>query len=615
MNITFTRWMAAATAIGMLLSACGGGGSGGSGSTAASTTTATKQVASGTVTGFGSVIVDGNRFDDSGASVSIEFDSSAPKSGALTEIKLGMQVEVQSDDGLRAGRISVSPEIVGRISSLAADGFVVLGQTVKISADVNNSTTFEGVASLAGLAVGDVVEVHGQRDASNNLVATRIERKSASSVAFVRVVGTVAGLNAGATSFTLGTLTVNVDASTKVLPTGTTLANGQRVAVYSTGATGNALTARSIVVRKTALQDGQTGKIGGLITGLDFAARTFNLGAFKIDASSATFGNGTAADLANGRPVRVQGTLNGGVVTATSVAFLKNKGDAKVELTGAITDFVSSASFKVRGVPVDASGAGIEFKNGDATNLADGVMVKIEGAVSNNVVTPTQVSFVQSQDGSVRAAAGLVTGYNAATGSFTLFNMTMKLLDTATFVNADGTTAAQADFANGRRVLVRGAFASGTFNVSAVTFIGAASAVVRTEGVVYDLDATAGTFKVNGTAVSYGSGTSFDDSGSGTLANGALVEVEGTVSGATLVASRIQVKSLDSLTVAEAKGQVTEFASLASFRVAGQLVDASSAVFTRGSAVNVVDGALVEVRGAVTSGGVLKATTIKIDNN
>lgn len=613
MPITVTRWIAAVTATGLLLTACGGGGSSGTTAGSGGASATAKQVAAGTVTGFGSVIVDGNRFDDSSATVSIEFDSASPKSGALTEIKLGMQVEVQSDDGLKAGRISVSPEIVGKIASLAADGFVVLGQTVKISTDLSNPTAFEGVASLAGLAVGDVVEVHGQRDASNALVATRIERKDPSSVAFVRVVGTVGGLNAGGTSFMLGTLTVNVDGTTQVRPAGTTLANGQRVAVYATSATGTSLTARTVVVRRGTLADGQTGKIGGLITGLDFAARTFDLGAYKVDASKATFANGTAADLANGRPVRVQGTLSGSTIQASAVGFLKNKGDSKVELTGAITDFVSGASFKVRGVPVDASGSGIEFRNGDVSNLAAGVMVKLEGAVADNVVKPTQLTFVQSADGPVRAAAGLVTGYNAASGTFGLFNATMKLLDTATFANADGTAAARADFANGRRVLVRGGFVSGTFNVSAVTFIGAASAVVRTEGIVYDLDTAAGAFKVNGTPVSYGAGTTFDDATSAALKNGALVEVEGTVAGSTLAASRIQVKSIDALTLAEAKGQVTEFASLASFRVAGQLIDASTAVFLRGTAASVSDGAVVQVRGTVGAGGVLKATSVKVD--
>ena len=88
-----------------------------------------------------------------------------------------------------------------------------------------------------------------------------------------------------------------------------------------------------------------------------------------------------------------------------------------------------------------------------------------------------------------------------------------------------------------------------------------------------------------------------------------------TVLSHNLAATKIQVKSIDSLTLAEAKGQVTEFASLASFRVAGQLVDASSAVFLRGAAANVVDGAVVEVRGTVGTGGVLKATSIKVDDN
>jgi hypothetical protein len=43
----------------------------------------------------------------------------------------------------------------------------------------------------------------------------------------------------------------------------------------------------------------------------------------RVDASGAVFFGGTAADLANGRLVRVAGTLSGGTVIAAGVAFLR----------------------------------------------------------------------------------------------------------------------------------------------------------------------------------------------------------------------------------------------------------------------------------------------------
>jgi len=47
----------------------------------------------------------------------------------------------------------------------------------------------------------------------------------------------------------------------------------------------------------------------------------FTVAGRVIDASSAKFSDGTAADLANGKSVQVHGVLNGQVVNATEVEF------------------------------------------------------------------------------------------------------------------------------------------------------------------------------------------------------------------------------------------------------------------------------------------------------
>jgi hypothetical protein len=186
MNRLPIRWLlAAGTAA--TLAACGGGGGGGNttsstASTTIPTTTPTPAAptgaltATGTVTGFGSVIVDGVKYDDSAATVKAEDDASSPRSVALSELKLGMQVEVKADDAGKAATVTISSEVFGRITALRADGFVVAGQTVKVSTDTANPTVFEGVSGLSGLALNDFVEVHGKRDADGAIVASRIER-------------------------------------------------------------------------------------------------------------------------------------------------------------------------------------------------------------------------------------------------------------------------------------------------------------------------------------------------------------------------------------------------------------------------------------------------------
>ena len=54
----------------------------------------------------------------------------------------------------------------------------------------------------------------------------------------------------------------------------------------------------------------------------------------------------------------------------------------------------------------------------------------------------------------------------------------------------------------------------------------------------------------------------------------------------------------------EATGSITDFVSLASFRVGGVLIDGSSATFVDGTASDLRNGALIEVNGTLVNGAV-----------
>ncbi|RPH44992.1 MAG: hypothetical protein EHM87_08305, partial [Burkholderiales bacterium] len=296
------RLLAAAVAS-ALLAACGGGGTpaGSTATTAAATATSGAQVAAGTITGFGSVIVDGVRYDDAGATVKSEDDAASPRTVSLSDLKLGMQVEVKADDAGRATLVTISSEVLGRIASISTTGFTVAGQDVRISTDPASPTVYEGVAGLSGLAVNDLVEVHGTRDAAGAVLASRVERKDPAATVSIRVVGTVAGLDATAQSFRLGGLTVRWDAATRLLPTGIAPADGQRVAVWTDAAIGadGTVLAKSIVVRRSGLANNDAARIGGLVRSLDFGSKRFKVDGVDVDASAASFAKGTASDLAD----------------------------------------------------------------------------------------------------------------------------------------------------------------------------------------------------------------------------------------------------------------------------------------------------------------------------
>jgi Domain of unknown function (DUF5666) len=603
------------------LAACGGGGGTNNGgvNTPNSLTASEKEFVAGTVTGFGSVIVEGVRYDDSTAKVQIEYDPAAPKAAPVSDIKLGMQLIVKVAKAGFADTVISGSEVLGPITSLATDGFVVAGQTVKISTDSTSPTVFDGVTNLAGLAVNDRVEVHGARDANNNVVATRIERKNPNDLLMTRVVGTITALNTTAKTFTLGGLVVSYNDVTKLLPANSTtlasLANGQVVAVFSSASpTAAGIVAKTIAVRKGLESqnpvDADKAWVGGHIRDLNFASKTFNLKGVSVDASAATFSNDTASDLANARKIRVTGVFQGGVLKAADVKFAKAQGDALVELIGPVSSFVSTKSFLVRGVPVDASGTSIVFANGTATNLGDGVAIKLKGAVVNDIVIPTSIEFVTNDENKVRNFVGEVQNFIAGVDTFKLMGVSMKLAATATFKNSDQTASQKSEFGNTDKVQVKGAFDAGVFVVTEVVFGKGLSAVItRAEGGITSVDGTAGVFKINGTIVRTNTNTTFSSSVSN-LKTGAHVEVEGTLVNGELVARKIEFHDAEDNVKAAVRGAVSDYLTASDFRLNGQKVNAANAVFENGKTATIANGVQMEAKGKVVD-GVLLADVVK----
>lgn len=530
---TTTSWRRGATlltlALSIALTACGGGGDGGDSggqanqsSTSSSSSSAAPArasssgvsvamapaVAVGTVNGFGSVLVDGTRFDDTGATVEVEIEPGAPKAIALRDLRIGQSVTVEFDgneSAPRARAFRVEGELVGVVDSVDAAGkkLVVAGQDVRINTDAAAGpvTTFDGYQSLADVKAGERVEVHGlpKLDAATNKLyvqATRIERK-ADNVQFVRVTGTIANL--AATTFDLGGLKVTYAATTRLIPADAKLANGQRVVVWSdTAVVGNALTAKAIRVRGEIRAD--KAWLGGPITDCVAACvAKFKVNGIEVDASEAKFANGDAAKLANGVFVRVRGSFDATAarVKATQVVF-RDDNEMELELWGMIAGYKAgndgTATFTVRGVPIKTS-ATTKLDNCPAV-LVDGTPVKVEGRIDGNVLAAAEVKCLPMLDrlrGEVRGPIGTV---DAAGKKFTLVNLPNLPIafDPATTKFEDGTAA---QLVVGAVVEVEGNVKDGTLVATEIEFKGAMLVGERSvKGIVFGFDAQTGVFKV-----------------------------------------------------------------------------------------------------------------------
>lgn len=343
---------------------------------------ATSTAVVGIISGFGSVIVNGVRFDDDGATISDD-DGSTTDS---TNLGLGMTVDVRgsaSDDGSGvATSIGVFSELQGPVADLDATAgtFSLLGQVVAISAD----TVFDDFSGLAALANGTLVEVYGLRS-DTGVRASRIERKTpAVGQPVAKLRGIVSGLDDTAKTFKIGTVTVNYT-NAMVAPDATTLANDALVKVVATEMpVGVDIAASKITIAGSSRHAfGDVGRIElqGVVSGFTSVA-DFSIDGIKIDASNAVYLRGSANDVANGKLLEIKGALSEGVLRATRVKFEDGSGSGSFELHGNVSNFMGLASFVVRGVTVDASGASVVFERGVAGDVANGVNLEVEGSMA-----------------------------------------------------------------------------------------------------------------------------------------------------------------------------------------------------------------------------------------
>lgn len=412
--------MGALAAVAAFVGGCGGGGVEGGG------TGAPVSYNVGTVTGFGSVVVDGVAFSSTGAKTQAE---NAPGQTALAEAKLGHQVEIEFEREGEAKTINIEAKVVGSVSDKpAADTLVVLGQTVKANTDPTAGpvTVFEGYASMAAVAVADVVEVHGvaRRDAANApfIQATRIEKRQALP-GFLRVAGTASELSGQ--TFRIGALTVDASSAT-VVPANLPLANGLSVVVFGTNfnAGTQTLTATHVRIKDRRGNDRVEAYLSGTVSLLDTNASTFEVQGVRVGYAGARI-TPASVDLANGKYVRLRGRFAAdGSFTATRVDIRKpgQGDDAEVELKGTISTWdAATQTATVRDVAVLTAGATLQ--RCPANGLAAGLFVEIKAAVT---AAGVQASSVKCEDQAppgateeVKGVASAVSG-NASAGTLTL---------------------------------------------------------------------------------------------------------------------------------------------------------------------------------------------------
>ncbi|MDH5485387.1 MAG: DUF5666 domain-containing protein [Gammaproteobacteria bacterium] len=276
-------------------------------------------VATGTITGFGSVFVNGIEFETT--ATSFDVDDEMASQAAL---RIGMVVRVNGSvnaDGITgtATRILYDNELEGPISAIVLNAnltktLTILGTDVVVD---SGDTVFEGTTFNA-LSVDNVVEISGYHTANDEIQATLVDFKSASwdSDTIVEIKGVISQLSG--TNFKVSKVNVNALAANLTdLPAG--LANGAYVEVKGTYQSGtNTINAIEVEAEEIELgDDGDSASIEGYITRY-VSISDFDIDGHRVDASSAEL-EPSGITLSIGEKVEAEGTLNNGILVATEV--------------------------------------------------------------------------------------------------------------------------------------------------------------------------------------------------------------------------------------------------------------------------------------------------------
>lgn len=456
---THTRKLCATTALAtLLIVGCGGGSNGGGGinppqppPTGGITRTGAA-VALGPITGFGSVIVNGNTYDTDMATFTKD-----GQPATQADFAVGQMVLVQGtidDDNTNAVATSVEfdDNVEGPVSSVDSltNTLVVLGQTVHISATTSIDDSCPTLLDdfLAVVAV----EVSGPVQADGSIEATRIECKNIAGE--LEVTGVVSGLDTGAMTFMINAL--QVDYSTAMLQDfpGGAISNGDPVEAKDSdgGGLGGAgeLIATSVEFKGARFDDneGDHIEIEGFTT--RFVSPTdFDVSSIPVTTSGTTvFEGGIAGDLGLNLKIEAEGEFNSaGVLVATKIEI---KQSTAVRVVG-LVDSVAGDTLQILGITITTDTVNTRFEDKESDvdpfrigDVNTGDYVEIRG----QELPPGQIfAFLLERD-DPRARTelrGFVEVGGVARPNLTVLGVTVETNGATIFRDSNGIAFATAD--------------------------------------------------------------------------------------------------------------------------------------------------------------------------
>jgi hypothetical protein len=293
---------------------------------------------------------------------------------------------------------------------------------------------------------------------------------------------------------------------------------------------------------------------------------------------------------------------------SSSVANNGGIGGTGVTAAGTITAF---GSIFVNGVEFETSNSSINIddQNAAENDLKLGMFVTVTGTVDANGTTGTATSVIFDDDIQGRISS-ITVDPDGLSKTLTVFDQII-LADKAstTYQNVTFNNLAVDDVIEVSGFLDNAGVLHATRIEKNEDFVVGVSKV-ELKGIVSGLSGT--TFTLGSFSVDFSGPVDLSGVSGNVIANGMQVEVEGTLNGTTISATRIEEEDDlfdDDETKVSLEGIITNFAGNSSFRIAGQQIDASTASLEPAGLI-LSNGIIVEVEGPVI-GSVLQATKIE----
>jgi len=572
----------------------------------------------GVISGFGSVFVNGTRFNTDNSIITTDLTTT----GSDSDLDIGMNVAIIgliSADGTmaKANKVDYSAIVRGPVDevNLLTREITVLGQVIL----TDESTEFKDT-DFESLVPGDIVGVSAILNPDDVLLATLIKKlDDTDSVIIVR--GEISEIDTDLMTFKLDNLTVDY---TNAEVEGE-LANGESVKVISELAPdNNILVASKVEVKKIKFEQGSMIALDGIITEvIDIDELMFKVNDQIVIVSEITIlDNGELSDIVLHKRVKVFGQLNeDNVLTLTKIRFDK---PGIIKVNGHVDSTDGNTAITVLGINfiadkhthfIDKSALKVKHFGLSDIEINDRVQIKAFQKDAQFIIR--QLKRVSPEDDLVKLE-GALTNITETT-----FEVQGIVIQTNAFTQFEyGDDVSQAEFftliQDNDEVEVKGLQQEDSSILALKVEYeedDQDSNKVELKGTVDASFDTSEEFTVNGHLIITNAATEYEGGSSSDLAPGVKVEIKGHQSeSGTILAIKIEFDSDDD--ESEIEGVIDTFTSFEEFTIGEFTINTNANTeFKNGTKDDLAQGVNVEVKGNLTDSHTMLAIKIEFKHD